>query len=93
MGETSNEDRCHDDVFSSRRDENYGECQTCNRYNTNNGWCQSCDPQLLVHGWTSGNETIDEIIKSTQLNAKGYDSFYYLQWIPYDSLKDIEKIE
>ena len=47
---------------------------------------------MLTEGWTSGNETIDELIKSTQLKATKYDNSYYLQWIPYDELKDIEKI-
>ena len=47
---------------------------------------------MLTEGWTSGNETIDKLIKSTQLKATKYDNSYYLQWIPYDELKEIEKI-
>src|SRR5947208_8239835 len=70
----------------------YGECSTCNRYYTNWEWCQTCDPQLLTQGWTSGNDSIDELIKGTQLKATEYNNKYYLQWIPYDELKDIEKI-
>ena len=70
-----------------------GECLNCYRYNTNYSWCQSCDPQLLTEGWTSGDETIDELIKDTQLKATEYNNSYYLQWIPYDKLKDIEKID
>ena len=54
--------------------------------------CQSCDPKLLTEGWTSGNETLDELIKSTQLKATDYDNDYYLQWIPYNDLTNIEKI-
>ena len=80
------------DEYSDKRREKYGKCPTCNRYNTAYSWCQTCDPQLLTQGWTSGNETIDELIKSTQLKATEYNNFYYLQWIPYDELKDIEKI-
>ena len=71
----------------------YGECLNCYRYNTDYSWCQSCDPQLLTVGWTSSDETIDEIIKSTQLEVTKYDNSYYLQWIPYDELKNIEKID
>ena len=79
------------DEYSKKRDEIYGECPTCNRYNTNWAWCQSCDPKLLTEGWTSGNETLDELIKSTQLEAAGYD-YCCLQWIPYNDLTNIEKI-
>src|SRR6266511_343715 len=74
------------------REKYYGKCPTCNRYNTNYSWCQTCDTQLLTQGWTSGNKTIDKLIKSTQLKATEYDNKYYLQWIPYVELKDIEKI-
>ena len=74
------------------RYEKYGECPTCNRYNTHYSWCQSCDPKLLTEGWTSGNQKLDELIKSTQLEATGYDNLDYLQWIPYNDLTNIEKI-
>src|SRR5687768_11748543 len=74
------------------RKEEYGECQTCNRYNTHYSWCQSCDPKLLTEGWTSGNETLDKLIKSTQLKATRYNNNYYLQWISYNDLTNIEKI-
>ena len=80
------------DQYSEKRDKNYGECPTCNRYNTNYEWCQSCDPKLLTEGWTSGNETLDELIKSTQLKVTVYGNRYYLQWIPYNDLTNIEKI-
>src|SRR6185369_9013228 len=83
----------NDHEYSDKREEKYGKCSTCNRYNTNEAWCQSCDPQLLTQGWTSGNETIDELIKSTQLNSNRYCNDDYLQWIPYDELKDIKKID
>jgi len=56
-------------------------------------WCQSCDPELLAQSWTSsGDKKLDEIIRKTQLEAKGFDSYYYIEWIPYDDLKNIEKI-
>src|SRR5437764_15443605 len=82
----------NDDDYKYQRSKYYGRCPTCNRYNTKRAWCQSCDPQLLTEGWTSGNETIDDIIKSTQLKATEYDNFYYLQWIPCNKLKKIKKI-
>src|SRR5947209_5296862 len=73
-------------------DKGYGECPICHRSNTYWQWCRPCDAYLLTIGWTSGNETIDELIKSTQFGVTEYDNFSYLQWIPYDELKDIEKI-
>ena len=93
------ENKHHDDTstdkndeYSDERDEKYRECSTCNRYNTHWAWCQSCDPKLLTEGWTSGNETLDELIKSTQLKATEYNNSKHLQWIPYDDLTNIEKI-
>ena len=80
------------DEYSDKSDEKYGECSTCYRYNTNYFWCQSCDPKLLTEGWTSGNETLDELIKSTQLEATEYHYSNHLQWIPYNDLTNIEKI-
>jgi len=48
---------------------------------------------LLAQSWTSsGDKKLDEIIRNTQLQAKGFDSHYYIEWIPYDDLKDIEWI-
>ena len=61
-------------------------------YNTSRSWCQSCDPKLLTEGWTSGNETLDELIKNTQLKATKYHYSNHLQWIPYNDLTNIEKI-
>ena len=43
---------------------------------------------MLAQSWTSsGNDKLDEIIRNTQLEAKGFDSYHYLEWIPYDQLK------
>ena len=48
---------------------------------------------MLAQSWTSsGNEELDEIIRNTQHEAKGFESHYYIEWIPYDDLKNIEKI-
>ena len=101
MENTLNENKHHDDTYTDKNNDNeyskerkeyYEECPTCNRYNTSSSWCQSCDPKLLTEGWTSGNETLDELIKSTQLKATFYNNNYYLQWIPYNDLTNIEKI-
>ena len=48
---------------------------------------------MLAQSWTSsGNEKLDDIIRNTQLEAKGFDSYHYLEWIPYDQLTVKEKI-
>ena len=48
---------------------------------------------MLAQSWTSsGDKKLDEIIRNTQLEAKGFDSHYYIEWIPYYDLKDIKKI-
>ena len=48
---------------------------------------------MLAQSWTSsGNEKLDEIIRNTQLEAKGFDSYHYLEWIPYDQLTVKEAI-
>ncbi len=48
---------------------------------------------MLAQSWTSsGDKKLDEMIRNTQLEAKGFDSLYYIEWIPYDDLKDIKKI-
>ena len=82
----------YEDQYSKGRDENYGKCPNCNKYNTHYSWCQSCDPKLLTEGWTSGNKKLDELIKSKQLKAREYNNRYYLQWIPYNDLTNIENI-
>ena len=48
---------------------------------------------MLAQSWTSsGDKKLDEIIRNTQLEAKGFDSHYYIEWIPYDDLKNIKRI-
>ena len=48
---------------------------------------------MLAQSWTSsGNDKLDEIIRNTQLEAKGFDSYHYLEWIPYDQLTVEERI-
>src|SRR5947209_12832800 len=77
----------------NEREKKYRTCPTCTGYNTNYQWCKSCDPKLLAQSWTSsGDKKLDEMIRNTQLEAKGFGSCYYIEWIPYDDLKKIKKI-
>ena len=48
---------------------------------------------MLAQSWTSsGNDKLDEIIRNTQLEAKGFDSHHYLEWIPYNQLTLVKEI-
>ncbi|RIB30083.1 kinase-like domain-containing protein [Gigaspora rosea] len=41
--------------------------------------------------WTSGNKELDDLIKELQLKAKYKDKV--MEWIPYDRLENIQKID
>src|SRR4051794_19022251 len=76
------------DEYSWKRKEMYGKCPTCNRFNTGWTWC---DQKLLTEGRITGNKTLDELFKSTQLKAGDcYND--YIQWVPYNDLANIEKV-
>ena len=47
---------------------------------------------LVESSISSGVEELDKMIRKTQLEAKGFSSQYYIEWIPYDDLKVIRKI-
>jgi len=58
------------------------------------GWCKDCEKfnfQKTFSKWTSGNESIDNFIKETQL--KSTRPIDYLEWIPYERFKDIKLID
>ncbi|RIB05210.1 kinase-like domain-containing protein [Gigaspora rosea] len=57
---------------------------------TNIVWCQTCDPDKVVQVWTSKNKAIDDYLKHFQLKARHYEDM--IEWIPFDRLKDLEKI-
>ncbi|CAH1763857.1 10333_t:CDS:2, partial [Entrophospora sp. SA101] len=72
-------------------------CHTCQRTLVDIGyftlWCQRCESknfELNYGTWTTGNDDIDCFMLTTQINAKS--RFDYLEWIPYDRLKNIEFI-
>ncbi|CAG8444192.1 17644_t:CDS:10 [Acaulospora morrowiae] len=79
------------DKFSYTRDNKYGICALCNRYNTSEAWCQSCDPVKTTQGWTSGNNNIDKFIKEFQLKTTKYENV--VEWIPFNRLFNLRKIE
>ena len=55
-------------------------------------WCKECVPSCLIEGWSSGYSEIDNFIKDTIYNAKGYDYPRFLEWVPFDRFEDIKQI-
>nr|CAG8581028.1 3485_t:CDS:1 [Entrophospora candida] len=54
-------------------------------------WCNSCNAKRFRNefsNWTSGNSTIDSLIKESQMNARDHNQV--LEWIPYEKLSNIE---
>ena len=76
------------DQFSSKRDEYYGKCTSCNRNNTSPAWCQTCDPQKITQGWTSENKDVDNCIHEFQLKAASYEDV--IEWIPFNRFDNIQ---
>ena len=55
-------------------------------------WCKECVPSCLIEGWSSGYSEIDNFIKDTIYNAKGYNYPLFLKWVSFDRFEDIKKI-
>ncbi|CAG8508808.1 12275_t:CDS:2 [Acaulospora colombiana] len=68
-------------------------CQGCRHPKIDEEWCSTCESQYFVShypDWTSGSTKVDNFIKATQRDASS--KFDFLEWIPYESLKDVEHI-
>src|SRR2546421_655728 len=66
-------------------------CLDCGNKRTNFAWCKSCETKYFAsqfQNWTTGNTRLDDIIRFTQLDAN--QSGDYIEWIPFDSLVEIE---
>ncbi|PKC13613.1 hypothetical protein RhiirA5_410395 [Rhizophagus irregularis] len=77
------------DIKSQR----FGKCLDCKSQRTAVAWCKNCDIAFFKEkfsNWTSGNSKIDELIRYTQLNAKGNMDF--LEWIEFDQFDLIKNI-
>ncbi|RIA93125.1 hypothetical protein C1645_819749 [Glomus cerebriforme] len=71
-------------------------CKKCVKQYTDilSKWCEPCQMNYLKENfanWTSGNETIDNLIKEMQLNVNDYNDTIF-EWIPYNQFDDIKKI-
>lgn len=69
-------------------------CPTCKRQVAEFGfcaqWCSPCQSKAFEERfgtWTSGNDDIDVFILETQLASQS--RFSYLEWIPYDRLRNV----
>ncbi|RHZ56824.1 hypothetical protein Glove_396g58 [Diversispora epigaea] len=80
-----------DDLFADKRDAREGICSYCHRFNTQTSWCQSCDPQRVNNPrLKSENEKLNNFINKIQYKITEYHRA--IEWIPFDRLKNIEKI-
>ena len=71
--------------------EAYGECPECGKKRISTAWCKDCDIAFMkqnFRNWTSGNSTIDDFIRYTQLNAR--ENIGYLEWIEFEDFEFVE---
>ncbi|GBC05953.1 hypothetical protein RclHR1_06520009 [Rhizophagus clarus] len=55
--------------------------------------CNAIYFQQNFNKWTSGNSDIDKFIQDTQLSDHSYYTYQAIEWIPYNRLYDINRIE
>ncbi|CAG8664438.1 24400_t:CDS:2 [Gigaspora margarita] len=71
---------------------NKGKCQLCKKDNTSFNYCQPCQSEIFKEkftSWSSGNNVIDEIIRSIQLNSKHTEEI--IEWVPFPQFDNIQK--
>ncbi|RIB25859.1 kinase-like domain-containing protein [Gigaspora rosea] len=71
---------------------NRGKCQLCKKDNTSFNYCQPCQSEIFKEkftSWSSGNNVIDEIIRSIQLNSKHTEEI--IEWVPFSQFDNIQK--
>jgi len=73
----------------------YNKCKSCHNEKGKewNHFCQPCQTQLFQlnsSNWSSGNADIDDIIQSSQLNAKNKKEV--MEWVPFSEFSDMKKI-
>src|SRR5581483_3739924 len=67
----------------------YGKCDVCGKCNTGFYYCQSCQAKIFEEKfsqWSSGDDEIDQIIRSSQLNAKNENEV--ITWILFSEFQD-----
>jgi len=72
----------------------YGKCIECGLlFKDKDLWCKPCNSKRFQDDfsqWDSGNETINNIIRNTQINAG--KACQVIEWIPYNHFINIEYI-
>src|SRR4051812_46120014 len=72
----------------------YANCKICQNKLNELGWCGLCRKNTCLEqqfdNWTSGNNDIDEFIKSIQITTKY--KYYIIEWIAFSEFTNIEKI-
>ncbi|CAG8816324.1 7516_t:CDS:2, partial [Dentiscutata erythropus] len=75
----------------------YPACDECYEYQYNQHsspfYCQPCNTKrfrMEFDKWSTGNDKLDQLIQKTHIKSK--NAFELLEWIPYSSLKDINRI-
>src|SRR6185312_4744791 len=83
-------------VDSVKQDKVPPSCPACHKqyeilYGRPVPWCAKCKSEELeadFKNWSSGNKSIDDLIKNTQCNAKHFMS--YLEWIEPARFSDLK---
>src|SRR5687767_4373524 len=68
-------------------------CPECNKPCISFGWCKECETSAMrvnFSYWTSGNESLDELIRHTQMRAT--QTCDYLEFIPFEKLEMVKYI-
>ena len=71
----------------------FGNCRECHQPRSTYDWCNPCNSKRFQNDfekWTSGNQNIDEIIKTIQLNSSSSQEI--IEWIPEKNLRILNRI-
>ncbi|CAJ0625708.1 5845_t:CDS:2 [Entrophospora sp. SA101] len=82
-------DQINDELSNEFCKRTYLKCKKCQKPRTGYSWCQSCETKIFeqqFESWTSGNEKLDEMIKSSQKLARTHTD--YLEWIPFGDFEN-----
>ncbi|GES82220.1 kinase-like domain-containing protein [Rhizophagus clarus] len=74
--------------------DDYGNCEECQKPNTGVKWCRSCNAKRLqseFYKWTSENADIDNFIQQIQLKANSHKEV--IEWIPFYRFKDVSYVK
>jgi hypothetical protein len=79
-------------LIPKKEKDDFGLCEECHKSNSSKNYCSSCFTlhfQKNFETWTSGNNDVDNLIKTSQISNH---KRVFLEWIPYDDLQDVKYI-